>query len=122
MPQLKAQVPDPLREHLPKLLARGGVPAPSGRDLVLDLHPRERTRTHLDGRRESHDIGRSECFLWQGREEQLIDDLATRGADRSREGGRRMRGDDHPDAWSCRSQQQIRAVKERTTGSRGADG
>ena len=34
-----------------------------------------------------------------------------------RDGARWVRCDDHPYAWSCRGQKQIRAVKERTAGS-----
>ena len=71
---------------------------------------------------ELHHIGRGERARRQGRVEQLVDHLATRCADLRRGLGRRMRSDDDPCAWSCWGQQEIRAVKERATGSRGADG
>src|SRR2546421_10908602 len=67
---------------------------------------------------ESHHIGRGERAHRQGRVEQLVDHLATRGADLRRGLAGRMGGDDDPWARSCRGQRQIRAVKERATGSR----
>jgi len=49
--------------------------------------------------------------------EQFVDHLAMRCSDRSSGGGRRMRGEDRPCAWSCRGQKQTRAIKKGAAGS-----
>src|SRR5258708_39259943 len=67
---------------------------------------------------EIHHIGRGERAWRQGCVEQLIDHLATRGADHSLGLGSRMRGDDDPCARSGWGQKQIRASKECPTGPR----
>lgn len=117
LPQFKAQVPDPLGEHLPRLLAAGGVRTPAVRILFL-IFITENALERSPVQVEIHHIGRGERFLWQGRKEQFVDHLVTRGADRGSGGARWMRCDDHPYAWSCRGKPQIRAVKECSTGSR----
>jgi hypothetical protein len=68
MPQFQAQIPDPLREDLPELLAAGGVRTPAIRILFLVLiaeHGLERSPVQV----ESHHIGRGERALRQGRVE-----------------------------------------------------
>ena len=116
MPQFEAEVPDPLRQNEPKLLAPGGVRTPAVRILFLILI-RERNLKSPAMQVQGYHIRRSKPTHRQGREEQLVDDLATRGADRGRGGGRWMRSDDYPYARSCRGQKQIRAIKEGATGS-----
>src|SRR5713101_5404681 len=63
------------------------------------------------------DIRRSKRIHRQGSEEQLVDHLATRGANGSLRLGRWMGRNDDTRAQSGWSQEQIRAVKERTAGS-----
>src|SRR6266446_4802366 len=107
----------PWCENEPKLLAAGSMRTPAVRILLLILigeNRLERSPVQV----ELHHIGRGERARRQGR----VDHLATRCADLRRGLGRRMRSDDDPCAWSCWGQQEIRAVKERATGSRGADG
>src|SRR6266567_8502035 len=76
-------------------------------------------RSSMQG--ESHDISRSDPFLWQGCGEQFVDHLAPRGADASSSGGRWMRGDDDSCVRCGRGEMQIRAIKECPTSPRGAD-
>lgn len=117
MPQFKAQVPDPLGEHLPKLLAAGGVRTPAVRLLFL-IFITQNALECSPVQVEIHHIGRGERALWQGRKEQFVDHLATRGADRGSGGAHGMRGDDHPCAGACWGQKHIRAVKECARGAR----
>src|SRR6266581_2980073 len=117
MPPFEAEVPDPLRQNEPKLLAPGGVRTPAVRILFLILIREHRLKSPAM-QVQCHHISRSKRIHRQGREEQLVDDLTTRRADGRSGSGRRMRRDDHPCARSCRSQKQIRAVKERATRSR----
>ena len=116
MPEFQAQVPDPLREDLPKLLAPGGMRTPPICVLLL-VFIRENALERSSMQVQSHHIGRSERALWQGRVEQLVDHSATRGANLRLGFSRRMRGDDDPCARPCWGQKQIRAVKECSAGS-----
>jgi hypothetical protein len=121
MPQFETEVPDPLREDLPKLLTPGGMRAPAIRILLLIFiteYALERSPVQI----ESHDIGRRERSLRQGCVEQLVDHRSTCGTDLRRELGRRMGGDDDPCVWPDGRKREIREVKECSTRSRGADG
>ena len=82
MSQFETEVPDPLRQNEPELLAPRGVRTPAGSRLFLVFigeNCLERSLMQV----ESHDISRSEPFLWQGRVEQFVNHLALRGADGS---------------------------------------
>jgi hypothetical protein len=117
MPQFETEVPDPLREDLPKLLTPGGMRAPAIRILLLIFiteYALERSPVQI----ESHDIGRRERSLRQGCVEQLVDHRSTGGTDLRRELGRRMGGDDDPCVWPDGRKREIREVKECSTRSR----
>ena len=120
VPQFEAEIPDPLRQNEPKFLAPGGVRTPTVRLLFLILI-REDGLKSPTMQVQCHHIGRSKRLPRQGGVEELVDDLTTRRADLGTAFGRRMRGDDDPCARSCRSQLQIRAVKEGARGSWGID-
>ena len=117
MPQCEAQIPDPLRKDLPKLLAPGGVRTPAVRLLFLILISEDGLKSPTLQVQGHHISGSKRCRR-QGCVEKLVDDLITRRADRSFGFGRRMRGDNDPCARSCRGKTQIRTVKEAATGSR----
>lgn len=77
MSQLQAQVPLPLRHHLPALLPPGGVAAPAiGILLVVFICQRRLesppVQVQLD------DIGGGECLLWQVGKEEFVNDTLTR--------------------------------------------
>ena len=116
VPQFEAEIPDPLRKNEPKFLAPGGVRTPTVRLLFLILI-REDGLKSPTMQVQCHHIGRSKRLPRQGGVEELVDDLTTRRADLGAAFGRRMRGDDDPCAGPCRSQLQIRAVKEGARGS-----
>lgn len=100
----------------PQLLTPGGVRTPAVRILFLILITQDGLkRPAMQVKR--HHISRRKRVPRQGREEQLVDDLAPCGADGSSGAGRRMRGDDHACARPRRAQKQIRAIKESTAGS-----
>ncbi len=117
MSQFEAQIPDPLRKNEPKLLAPSGMRTPAVRILLLILISEDGLKRPAM-QVQCHHISRSKRIHRQSGEEQLVDHLTTRRADGRSGSGRRMRRDDHPCARSSRSQQQIRAVKERATRSR----
>ena len=52
MPQFETQVPDPLRQDLPELLAPRWYESTTGLRLAPDLHQRARTQTLLDADRD----------------------------------------------------------------------
>ncbi len=120
MPQCEAEIPDPWRQNEPKFLAPGGVRTPTVRLLFLILI-REDGRTRPTMQVQCHHISWSKRLPRQGGVEELVDDLTTRRADFRAGFSRRMRGDDDPCARPCRSQLQIRAVKEAARGSWGID-
>src|SRR6266496_1371838 len=73
MAQLQPQVPGPLADNLPAFLAPGGMTAPTIRILLTIFIGKcvfKRTAMQI----ERHHISSSEGFLWQGGQEQLIDD------------------------------------------------
>ena len=79
MPQFQAEVPHPLRYHLPALLPPGGVTAPAIGVLLLVFICQSRLegsamQIHLD------DIRSRERLLRQVREEEFVDDACTRDA------------------------------------------
>jgi hypothetical protein len=114
-------VPDPLRQNGPELQAPRGVRTPAGSHLFLVfIGENGLERSSMQG--ESHDISRSDPFVWQGCGEQFVDHLAPRGADASSSGGRWMRGDDDWCVRCGRGEMQIRAIKECPPSPRGADG
>lgn len=116
MAQSEAQVPDPLRHNEPELLTPGAVRTPAVRVLFVILirqHGLKRPAMQVQG----YHISRRKSLHRQGREEELVDVLTPRGADGSGGSGRRMGGDDHPDARPCRAQRQIRTIKEGARGS-----
>ena len=117
MAEGEAQVPDPLRENEPKLLAPSGMRTPAVRLLFLVFIRQHRLKSatmHVQG---DH-ISRSERSWWQGGVEQLIDALTTYGADLHRRFGRRTCGDDDSCAWSRWRKSESREVKEGPRGSR----
>jgi len=105
MSKFQAQVPDPLREDLPTLLTAGHVRTPAVRILLLILI-REKRLECSPVQVELHHIGRGERTHRQGCVEQLVDHLATRGADFRRSFGHGMCSDDDSCAWSRRGQEQ----------------
>lgn len=121
MLQFETEVPDPLCQNKPELLAPGRVRAPAVRILLLisiTKHALERSPMQI----QIHHIGRSACSWWQSGVEQLVDDPATCGANRGGGSGRWMSGNDDLCAWSGWGKTHIRAVKEGPAGPRGADG
>src|SRR5512135_3199409 len=64
MPQLQAEVPYPLRDHLPALLSPGRVTAPPiGVDLLIFI--RERRLKGSTMQIQLNDVGSGECLLRQ---------------------------------------------------------
>ena len=90
----------------------------SDRALAPDPHQRARTRRLPDGRREIDHIGRSERADGQRCVEQLIDHLATRGADLRLDGRGFVGGDDDACTRPCWRKRKLRTVKEGPAGSR----
>ena len=80
MAQGEAEVPGPLSEDQPELLAPGGVTTPAVRLLFL-VFIREHRLKRATMQVESYDISKGERAGWQGSVEQLIDVLTTRGLD-----------------------------------------
>src|SRR5712691_12204500 len=82
MPQFQAQVPHPLRHHLPALLTPGRVTTPAVRVLFAVFICQSR----LEGAAmqiQFDDIGSSERLLRQIGEEEFVDDARTRDANRA---------------------------------------
>ncbi len=82
MPQFQAQVPHPLRHHLPALLTPGRVTTPAVRVLFAVFICQSR----LEGAAmqiQCDDIGSSERLLRQIGEEEFVDDARTRDANRA---------------------------------------
>jgi hypothetical protein len=117
MAQFETQVPNPLRENEPELLAPGGVRTPTIRILFFVLiseHGFKRPAMQVQG----NHISRSERAWRQGGVEQLVDHPATRGAHGSLGQGRLVCGNDDPCAWTGWRKPEVREVKECPTGSR----
>jgi hypothetical protein len=117
MPQFETEVPHPLREDLPELLAPGGMRTPPICVLLL-IFVSEHALKPSSVEVEIYHIGRSERSLWQGRVEQFVDHLATRGTDHSLDLGRRMGGDNDSCVRPDRRKSEIRKVKKGSTRSR----
>ncbi len=80
MTQFETEVPGPLCQNEPELLAPGGMRAPAVWLLFLvfvSQHCLKSATMHVQG----HDISRCERAWWQGGVEQFVDVLTTRGAD-----------------------------------------
>src|SRR5205823_6147498 len=96
--------------------APGGVRTPTVRLLFLILIREDGLKSptmHV----QCYHISRSKRVSRQGGVEEIVDDLTTRRADLRASFARRMRGNNNPCTRPCRSQLQIRAVKEAATGS-----
>ncbi len=81
MPQFQAQVPHPLRQDLPKLLAPRGMRTPSICGLLLVFRSSHALKPSLM-QIEIYHLGRGKRCLWQGRVKQQALHLATCDADR----------------------------------------
>ena len=80
MAQFQTDIPDPLRYHLPALLAPGRVAAPTiGVDLLILVGEHRLKGAAMQV--QFDDIGGGKCRLWQVGEEEFIDDARTRDAD-----------------------------------------
>ncbi len=79
MPQFQAEVPHPLRDHLPALLPPGRVAAPTiGVDLPILIGERRLKGPAMQI--QLNDVSSSECLLWERREEEFVNDARTRDA------------------------------------------
>src|SRR5260370_24953600 len=111
MPQLQAQVPHPLRHHLPALLPPGGVAAPTIRVEFLILIGKRRFKgatmqVHFD------DIGGREPLLPQSGKEEFVHDTRPRDANGTLLLTLRMSRDDHTAREALRANQHCWAVIE----------
>ncbi len=95
MPQLKSQVPDPLADNLPTLLATGGMRAPAIW-LLFQVFIRQGRFKRASMQVERHHISSGEGILRQSGQEQFIDEPVTGVADAALLLPRRMRGNDDP--------------------------
>ena len=111
MAEGETQVPGPLGQNEPELLAPGGVRAPAVR-LLFPVFVREHRLKRAAMQIQGDHISRRERACWQGGVEQLVDDLATRSANGSLGRGCLMRGNDDPCAWTGWRKSEIREVKE----------
>ena len=112
MAQAEAEVLGPLREDQPEFLSPGGMRAPAVWLLLL-VFIREHGLKRATMEIQSNHISRGERAWWQGRVEQLVDVLTTRGADLHWPICRRTCGDDGPRVRSSWRKQKIGEVKER---------
>ena len=95
MTQIQAEVPGPLSENEPELLAPGGVTTPAVW-LLLFIFIREYGLKSSTVQIQGHHIRRRECAWWQGGVEQLLDALTSCGADLHRHTCGRTCGNDDP--------------------------
>src|SRR5581483_3762851 len=94
MAQFKSQVPRPLRDHLPALLSRGPVAAPSLRiDVLVFIRERWLKGAAMQGQFDH--IARGERLLRETCEEEFVDDARTPDAHWTLLFPSPMSGDDH---------------------------
>jgi len=111
MPQFQAQVPDPLRHHLPAFLPPGRVRAPAVR-VLFGVFICQRRFKGTAMQVQFDDIGGGERPLRQVGEEQFIDDARTRDPNRALLLACWMGGYHHAAGHALRPYRHCRAVVE----------
>lgn len=112
MAQFQAQVPDPLADDLPSLLAASGMTTPAvGVLLQVFIGQSIFKRTAMQV--ESYHISSSETVLGQIRQEQFVDDAIPFDADPAFRFSSRMGRDDDADSLARFAQTLVRTVVER---------
>ena len=115
LPELQANIPDPLAEYLPELLPTGRTRNPAIRVLLLIFI----CKYGLKGASmqvEIKHISGSEGIWRDRREELLIEHSVAHRADGRWGGTGWMSGQEHADRGSCRRERNIRAIEECTAG------
>jgi hypothetical protein len=115
MSHFQAQVPHPLRDHLPTLLPPGGVAAPAIRVEFLILIG-ERQLEGATMQIQFDDIGSGECRLGQVAEKELVDHACTGDAYWTLLLAGRMGRHHHATQHAQRSHWHLRAVVEAAHG------
>ena len=115
MPQFQAQVPHPLRDHLPALLPPGGVAAPAIR-VLFGILIGERRLKGATMQIEFDDIGSGECLLWQVAEKEFVDHAPTGEANRTLLLAGRMGRYHHATQQALRPHRHVWAVVEAAHG------